>query len=125
MNIPLAISLMILTSAMLLLEHWFPNWDQFLGRFVEEKTRTASPVRLVANYVAGTVAWFVPFSIWAIVEGYLYPVLIGWAFLVVGGLTVVFAYLHDRSAREKNRLKELEEERDLLNEQAARIRQDG
>lgn len=100
-----------LSALILLIEHWFPYWDQVLGRKLVDMNRAMpDPVRTVVNYVAGTMAWFGMFSIWLVLRKEILILLAGWIFLSVSGLAVIFAYWYDYKVNTAQRAKEMEEE---------------
>jgi hypothetical protein len=106
--------LLFLTVVLLLLEHWFPHWESVTRRkWFDALTRLPNPVRLIVNYVTGTLAIAIPFSIWLWTGGYLIVLIVFWMFLTAAGLTVILAYAHDQRVRDRQRLQELREEREL------------
>lgn len=92
-------------------EHYFPHWTEWTGH------KLPSPVRLIVNYAAGSVAWFGPFTVWLILNDRTDVALVGWGFAVLAGLTVIFLYALDRIIANKLNLRDEKEINSLLERQ--------
>ena len=93
--------LLALTIAIILFEHYYPDWHEWVGR------KLPDPRRLILNYIIGTLAWFAPYSIWFWFEAERYTTLqivfTGWLFALTAGCVTALAYREDanREARRK------------------------
>lgn len=110
----LTIVLVIVTVVFLWLGHYFPFWHEWTGRRIVNEDGTLNPRRIILNYVYGTVGWFVPFCVWLWLKVGIEAVLMGWVFLVAGGLAVSLAYWNDKRVGEIRALREAQELNELL-----------
>ena len=102
---------LILVVLALVAEHYFPYWVELTGH------KLPSPVRLIVNYSAGTLAWFGPFTAWLILNGRSDVALVGWGFALLAGLTVILLYVADRFIANKLNLRDSLEVNSLLERQ--------
>ena len=92
----------------LVAEHYFPYWMHITGR------RLPDPVRLIVNYIAGTLVWFGAFSLWLVINGYWEIAVVGWGFASLAGITVIFLYAIDSRIALINNLRDEKKINDLL-----------
>jgi len=97
----------LLTFFFLVSAHYF-KWDLFFT------TRLPSPVRIITNYVIGTIGMLAPFAYWLWNTGNQEAVyrLIG--FVIAAGLAPVLSYTNDYVISIRNRAIEAEQREALL-----------
>jgi len=101
----------LLTFFFLVSAHYF-KWDLFFT------TRLPSPVRIITNYVIGTVGMLAPFAYWLWNAGHQEAVyrLIG--FVIAAGLAPMLSYTNDYVIAIRHRASEAEEREQLLSTDA-------
>lgn len=95
--------LLTLSVILLIAEHYYRHWTTIAGATLPH------PKRLILNYISGTLAWFVPFSLWLLSNGLWREMLTGWVFVLVAGFTVISLYVHDAKIQERQKLEDAAE----------------
>jgi len=89
-------------------QHYFPHWLAWTGR------KLSDPTRMILNYVIGSGGWFGLYALSLIFDGFAYLAIRGAVFLTTAGLTVMVLYALDHYVRERQRLRDLKEQMELL-----------
>ena len=76
------------------------------------------PVRIILNYVTGTVGMLAPFVWWLWTRSETEIIIKLVWFVIAAGLAPVFSYLNDAALSNKNRANEAEEREKLLSSNA-------
>lgn len=100
----------LLTFFFLLAAHYFD-----FGNFLPQ--RMPHPVRIVINYVIGTVGMLAPFMFWLYERGEMRIIWKLAGFVVAAGLAPVLSYANDAVISLRQRAHEAEERERLLSEQ--------
>lgn len=103
----------LVTFLFLVASHYVTLWD-FLP------WKMPHPVRIILNYVTGTVGMLAPFVwwLWTRSETEIIVKLV-W-FVIAAGLAPVFSYLNDAALSHRNRANEAEEREQLLSKDVSK-----
>lgn len=91
--------------------HYTPHWLALTGRKISD------PVRLILNYVLGSIGWFLLYALSLVFDGYIYLAMRGVLFLTAAGVTVTFLYALDYAVDERREMKNKLERSELERKQ--------
>lgn len=91
--------------------HNYQHWSKVLGVTLPD------PKRLITNYTYGMLSILIPFTVWTVLFGYIYPLLVIfmvlWVFAGSGGAAVKLMYWHDAKVAERQKLQDTLEIQEL------------
>ena len=96
--------------------HYYPNWSKKL------RVTLPDPRRLITNYTYGTLAIFVPYTLWVAttfmaglyhrmsnIETVILIGVVMWVFVGTGGMAVKYMYWHDGQVAKHHEQKNMQE----------------